>query len=96
MCCITEYNISLFTDMGSLVLDVLTKVDHLPIARAQIPGIARLSLSHSINGYFTLVSPLSEKLGELQVGEMLSRIHIYSADQIYCENFFFVFVFLRF
>uniref|UniRef100_A0A8C2JS16 C2 domain containing 3 centriole elongation regulator n=1 Tax=Cyprinus carpio TaxID=7962 RepID=A0A8C2JS16_CYPCA len=86
---------SYLTDMGSLVLDVLTKVDHLPIARAQIPGIARLSLSHSINGYFTLVSPLSEKLGELQVGEMLSRIHIYSADQIYCENFFFVFDFLR-
>uniref|UniRef100_A0A8C1Z2X9 C2 domain containing 3 centriole elongation regulator n=1 Tax=Cyprinus carpio TaxID=7962 RepID=A0A8C1Z2X9_CYPCA len=79
---------SYLTDMGSLVLDVLTKVDHLPIARAQIPGIARLSLSHSINGYFTLVSPLSEKLGELQVGEMLSRIHIYSADQIYCECFF--------
>uniref|UniRef100_A0A673FQ78 C2CD3 N-terminal C2 domain-containing protein n=1 Tax=Sinocyclocheilus rhinocerous TaxID=307959 RepID=A0A673FQ78_9TELE len=58
---------SYLTDMGSLVLDVLTKVDHLPIARAQIPGIARLSLSHSINGYFTLVSPSSEKLGELQV-----------------------------
>ncbi|KAK9961888.1 hypothetical protein ABG768_007286 [Culter alburnus] len=58
---------SYLTDMGSLVLDVLTKVDHLPIARAQIPGIARLSLSHSINGYFTLVSPTSEKLGELQV-----------------------------
>nr|XP_055052061.1 LOW QUALITY PROTEIN: C2 domain-containing protein 3 [Misgurnus anguillicaudatus] len=57
---------SYLTDMGSLVLDVLTKVDHLPIARAQIPGIARLSLSHSVNGYFTLVSPTSEKLGELQ------------------------------
>nr|XP_001337534.5 C2 domain-containing protein 3 [Danio rerio] len=58
---------SYLTDMGSLVLDVLTKVDHLPIAQAQIPGIARLSFSHSINGYFTLVSPTSEKLGELQV-----------------------------
>ncbi|XP_051963603.1 C2 domain-containing protein 3-like [Xyrauchen texanus] len=58
---------SYLTDMGSLLLDVLTKVDHLPIARAQIPGIARLSLSHSINGYFTLISPTSEKLGELQV-----------------------------
>ncbi|XP_050985024.1 LOW QUALITY PROTEIN: C2 domain-containing protein 3 [Labeo rohita] len=58
---------SYLTDMGSLVLDVLTKVDHLPLARAQIPGIARLSLSNSINGYFTLVSPTSEKLGELQV-----------------------------
>ncbi|MCJ8739880.1 hypothetical protein PDJAM_G00052460 [Pangasius djambal] len=57
---------SYLTDMGSLVLDVLTKPDHLPIARVQIAGIAKLSLSHSINGYFTLVSPMSEKLGELQ------------------------------
>ncbi|KAG7322193.1 hypothetical protein KOW79_015051 [Hemibagrus wyckioides] len=57
---------SYLTDMGSLVLDVLTKPDHLPIARVQIPGIAKLSLSHSINGSFTLVSPVSEKLGELQ------------------------------
>lgn len=53
--------------MGSLVLDVLTKPDHLPIARVQIAGIAKLSFSHSINGRFTLVSALSEKLGELQV-----------------------------
>lgn len=59
-----------FTDMGSLVLDVLTKPDHLPIARVQIPGIAKLSLSRSVNGTFTLVSPVSEKLGELQVGNM--------------------------
>ncbi|XP_076832510.1 C2 domain-containing protein 3-like isoform X2 [Brachyhypopomus gauderio] len=58
---------SYLTDMGSLVLDVLTKPDHLPIARVQIAGIARLSLSQSINGCFTLVSPTSEKLGELQV-----------------------------
>ncbi|XP_036415045.1 C2 domain-containing protein 3 isoform X2 [Colossoma macropomum] len=58
---------SYLTDMGSLVLDVLTKPDHLPIARVQIAGIARLSLSHSIHGFFTLVSPTSEKLGELQV-----------------------------
>ncbi|XP_066518568.1 C2 domain-containing protein 3 isoform X2 [Hoplias malabaricus] len=59
--------ISYLTDMGSLVLDVLTKPDHLPIARVQIAGIAKLSLSSSINGFFTLVSPTSEKLGELQV-----------------------------
>ncbi|XP_060799699.1 C2 domain-containing protein 3 isoform X2 [Neoarius graeffei] len=57
---------SYLTDMGSLVLDVLAKPDHLPIARVQIPGIAKLSLSHSINGSFTLVSPVSEKLGEVQ------------------------------
>lgn len=53
--------------MGSLVLEVLTKLDHLPIARAQVAGISRLSLSHPISGFYTLVSPTSEKLGELQV-----------------------------
>ncbi|XP_030633912.1 C2 domain-containing protein 3 [Chanos chanos] len=58
---------SYLTDMGSLILDVLTKPDHLPIARVQISGIARLSLTHSISGFFTLISPTSEKLGELQV-----------------------------
>ncbi|XP_050921333.1 LOW QUALITY PROTEIN: C2 domain-containing protein 3 [Lates calcarifer] len=58
---------SYLTDMGSLVLEVLTKADHLPIARAQVAGISRLSLSHPISGFYTLVSPTSEKLGELQV-----------------------------
>lgn len=58
---------SYLTDMGSLVLEVLTKPDHLPIARAQVAGISRLSLSHPISGFYTLVSPTSEKLGELQV-----------------------------
>ncbi|KAL2095989.1 hypothetical protein ACEWY4_008137 [Coilia grayii] len=53
--------------MGTLVLDVMTKPDHLPVARAQITGLARLSLSNSISGFFTVVSPTSEKMGELQV-----------------------------
>ncbi|KAM3875104.1 C2 domain-containing protein 3 [Diretmus argenteus] len=65
---------SYLTDMGSLVLEVLTKVDHLPIARAQVAGISRLSLSHSINGFYTLVSPTSEKLGELQVSLSLEPL----------------------
>lgn len=61
--------------MGSLVLEVLTKPDHLPIARAQVAGISRLSLSHPISGFYTLVSPTSEKLGELQVrGNMNSHL----------------------
>ncbi|XP_030600293.1 C2 domain-containing protein 3 isoform X2 [Archocentrus centrarchus] len=58
---------SYLTDMGSLVLEVLTKPDHLPVARAQVAGISRLSLSQPISGFYTLVSPTSEKLGELQV-----------------------------
>uniref|UniRef100_A0A3B5A3F2 C2 domain containing 3 centriole elongation regulator n=1 Tax=Stegastes partitus TaxID=144197 RepID=A0A3B5A3F2_9TELE len=63
---------SYLTDMGSLVLEVLTKPDHLPIARAQVAGISRLSLSQPISGFYTLVSPTSEKLGELQVSGSLN------------------------
>ncbi|KAJ7995602.1 hypothetical protein DPEC_G00246290 [Dallia pectoralis] len=65
---------SYLTDMGSLILEVLTKPEHLPIARTQVTGISRLSLSHSISGFFTLVSPTSEKLGELQVSLALEAL----------------------
>uniref|UniRef100_A0A8C7JS40 C2CD3 N-terminal C2 domain-containing protein n=1 Tax=Oncorhynchus kisutch TaxID=8019 RepID=A0A8C7JS40_ONCKI len=65
---------SYLTDMGSLVLEVLTKPEHLPIARAQVAGISCLSLSHSISGFFTLLSPTSEKLGELQVSLALEAL----------------------
>uniref|UniRef100_UPI003AACA4FA C2 domain-containing protein 3 n=1 Tax=Centroberyx gerrardi TaxID=166262 RepID=UPI003AACA4FA len=65
---------SYLTDMGSLVLEVLTKLDHLPIARTQVAGISRLSLSQSISGFYTLVSPTSEKLGELQVSLTLEPL----------------------
>lgn len=53
--------------MGFLVLEVLTKQDHLPIARAQVMGISYLSLSQPISGFYTLLSPTSKKLGELHV-----------------------------
>ncbi|XP_015196932.2 C2 domain-containing protein 3 isoform X1 [Lepisosteus oculatus] len=65
---------SYLTDMGALVLEVLTKPDHLPVGRVQINGIARLSPSHSISGFFTLVSPTSEKLGEIQVSLSLEPL----------------------
>lgn len=54
-------------DMGVLVLEVMTKSDHLPIGRVQISGLAQLSPTHPISGFFTIVSPTSEKMGELQV-----------------------------
>ncbi|XP_013880674.1 C2 domain-containing protein 3 [Austrofundulus limnaeus] len=65
---------SYLTDMGSLVLEVLTKPDHLPIARAQVAGISRLSLSQPISGFYTLVSPTSDKLGEVQVSLSLEPL----------------------
>ncbi|KAK7883077.1 hypothetical protein WMY93_029251 [Mugilogobius chulae] len=65
---------SYLTDMGCIVLEVLTKPDHLPVARAQVAGIPRLSLTHPISGFYTLVSPTSEKMGELQVSLCLEPL----------------------
>ncbi|XP_042648689.1 C2 domain-containing protein 3 isoform X3 [Tyto alba] len=62
------------TDMGVLVLEVMTKLDHLPIGRAQITELSQLSPSHPINGVFTVVSPTSDKLGELQVSLVLEPL----------------------
>ena len=53
--------------MAVLVLEVITKLEHLPIGRVQISGLAQLSPTHHIDGFFTIVSPTSKKLGELQV-----------------------------
>ncbi|KAE8628038.1 hypothetical protein XENTR_v10007280 [Xenopus tropicalis] len=65
---------SYLTDMGMLVFEVMTKLDHFPIGRAQISGIAQLSLAHPVSGFFTIVSPTSEKLGELQVSVQLEPL----------------------
>uniref|UniRef100_A0A8C0F4J9 C2 domain containing 3 centriole elongation regulator n=1 Tax=Bubo bubo TaxID=30461 RepID=A0A8C0F4J9_BUBBB len=62
------------TDMGVLVLEVMTKLDHLPIGRVQITGLSQLSPSHPISGVFTVVSPTSDKLGELQVSLVLEPL----------------------
>ncbi|XP_075579238.1 C2 domain-containing protein 3 [Pelecanus crispus] len=62
------------TDMGVLVLEVMTKLDHLPIGRVQITGLSQLSPSHPINGFFTILSPTSDKLGELQVSLVLEPL----------------------
>ncbi|XP_058041749.1 C2 domain-containing protein 3 isoform X2 [Ahaetulla prasina] len=65
---------SYLTDMGALTLEVMTKSDHLPIGRVQIKGLAQLSPSHPISGFFTIVSPSSEKMGELQISLFLEPL----------------------
>ncbi|KAG8431124.1 hypothetical protein GDO86_019385, partial [Hymenochirus boettgeri] len=64
-CALKQFT-SYLTDMGTLVFDVMTKLDHFPIGRAQIKGISQLSPEHPISGFFSIVSPTSDKLGELQ------------------------------
>ncbi|XP_062949860.1 C2 domain-containing protein 3 isoform X3 [Cynocephalus volans] len=61
-------------DMAVLVLEVITKLDHLPIGRVQISGLAQLSPTHQISGFFAIVSPTSKKLGELQVSLALEPL----------------------
>ncbi|XP_044306127.1 C2 domain-containing protein 3 isoform X2 [Varanus komodoensis] len=65
---------SYLTDMGTLILEVMTKSDHLPIGRTQLSGLAQLSPSHPLSGFFTIVSPTSEKMGELQVSLVLEPL----------------------
>ncbi|XP_051881826.1 C2 domain-containing protein 3 isoform X3 [Pristis pectinata] len=65
---------SYLADMGVLVLEVMTKPDHLPIGRVQINGISHLSPTYDISGFFTVISPTSEKLGELQVSLALESL----------------------
>ncbi|KAM3678509.1 C2 domain-containing protein 3 [Ammospiza maritima maritima] len=60
--------------MGVLVLEVLTKHEHLPLGRAQITKLSQLSPSHPIKGSFAVLSPTSEKLGELQVSLVLEPL----------------------
>ncbi|XP_073404641.1 C2 domain-containing protein 3 [Dendrobates tinctorius] len=66
---------SYLTDMGALVFEVLTQLDHLPIGRAQISNISHLSPKQPLSGFFPVVSPTSEKLGELQVTVALEPVH---------------------
>uniref|UniRef100_A0A8C9UFR2 C2 domain containing 3 centriole elongation regulator n=1 Tax=Serinus canaria TaxID=9135 RepID=A0A8C9UFR2_SERCA len=61
-------------DMGVLVLEVLTKRDQLPLGRAQITKLSQLSPSHPIKGSFAVLSPTSDKLGELQVSLVLEPL----------------------
>uniref|UniRef100_A0A8B9GA96 C2 domain containing 3 centriole elongation regulator n=1 Tax=Amazona collaria TaxID=241587 RepID=A0A8B9GA96_9PSIT len=62
------------TDMGVLVLEVMTKLDRLPIGRTEITSLSQLSPSHPISGVFPIISPTSDKLGELQVSLVLEPL----------------------
>ncbi|XP_064267291.1 C2 domain-containing protein 3 isoform X2 [Passer domesticus] len=61
-------------DMGVLVLEVLTKRDHLLLGRARVTELSQLSPSHPIKGSFAVLSPTSDKLGELQVSLVLEPL----------------------
>ncbi|XP_010219395.1 PREDICTED: C2 domain-containing protein 3, partial [Tinamus guttatus] len=60
--------------MGVLVLEVMSRLDHLPVGTVQITGLSQLSPSHPISGFFPIVSPTSDKIGELQVSLVLEPL----------------------
>ncbi|XP_068926931.1 C2 domain-containing protein 3 [Petaurus breviceps papuanus] len=75
---------SYLTDMAVLVLEVINKSDHLPVGRAQISGLLKLSPTNPISGFFTIVSPASKKLGEIQI---LLALEPLSATFDNCSSF---------
>ncbi|XP_057606258.1 C2 domain-containing protein 3 isoform X2 [Hippopotamus amphibius kiboko] len=70
----TRYAIRCGPKQFTSYLTVITKLEHLPVGRVQISGLAQLSPTHHINGFFTIVSPTSKKLGELQVSLALEPL----------------------
>uniref|UniRef100_UPI00358F5501 C2 domain-containing protein 3 isoform X2 n=1 Tax=Myxine glutinosa TaxID=7769 RepID=UPI00358F5501 len=64
--CGSKQLISYLADMGSLMLEVLSRTDQLALGKVQIHGLATLSVTNPIQGSFPIISPSSEKLGDLQ------------------------------
>ncbi|XP_064000135.1 C2 domain-containing protein 3-like [Pogoniulus pusillus] len=69
------------TDMAVLVLEVMTRAGQLPVGRVQVPGLCQLSASNPISACFSIVSPTSETLGQLQVSLALEPLpELYDAS----------------
>uniref|UniRef100_A0A8C4Q941 C2 domain containing 3 centriole elongation regulator n=1 Tax=Eptatretus burgeri TaxID=7764 RepID=A0A8C4Q941_EPTBU len=69
---------SYLADMGSLMLEVLSRTDQLALGRVQIHGLATLSMTNPIQGSFAIISQSSEKLGDLQVSGTLLTLELIS------------------
>uniref|UniRef100_S4RAL3 C2 domain containing 3 centriole elongation regulator n=1 Tax=Petromyzon marinus TaxID=7757 RepID=S4RAL3_PETMA len=74
VCCGPKQFSSYLSDMGTLVLEVLAKLEHLPVGRVHINHISRLSATQPISGSFPILSSTSHKLGELQVSMTLEAL----------------------
>ncbi|XP_066282765.1 C2 domain-containing protein 3-like isoform X2 [Branchiostoma lanceolatum] len=61
-------------DMASMVLEVLSGSDQVPVGRAQINQIGQLGPNRPINGFFSVYSPEPAKIGELHVSLMLESL----------------------
>ena len=61
-------------DMGSLVVDVLSGPMMVPIGTAEIPHVGQLSPTRSIIGFFPIISPTEEKIGDLHVNLVLESL----------------------
>ncbi|XP_035686866.1 C2 domain-containing protein 3-like isoform X2 [Branchiostoma floridae] len=61
-------------DMASMVLEVLSGSDQVPVGRAQINQIGQLGPNRPINGFFSVYSPEPAKIGELHVSLILESL----------------------
>ncbi|XP_040487252.1 C2 domain-containing protein 3 [Ursus maritimus] len=58
----------------AVLVEVITKLDHLPIGRVQISGLAQLSPTHHINGFLPLFHQHPRNLENLQVSLALEPL----------------------
>ena len=65
---------SYLNDMGSLILEILSGAMMVSVGTAEIPGIGQLSPTRSIVGFFPIVSPTDEKIGDLHVALVIESL----------------------
>ena len=65
---------SYLNDMGSLILEILSGAMMVSVGTAEIPGLGQLSPTRSIVGFFPIVSPTDEKIGDLHVALVIESL----------------------
>ena len=61
-------------DMGGLVAEVLSGNVMIPIGTAEIKNLGQLSPTRSIVGFFPIISPTEEKIGDLHVNLVIESL----------------------
>ncbi|XP_064607644.1 C2 domain-containing protein 3-like [Liolophura sinensis] len=62
------------SDMGSLLIEVLSGPSRIPVGRAEVPQISLLSSSYPISGSFPVFSSNEDKIAEIQLSVMLESL----------------------
>ena len=65
---------SYLSDMGSLIVEILSGTMMVSIGTAEIPHLGQLSPTRSIIGFFPIISPTEEKIGDLHVALVIESL----------------------